>query len=162
MSVATRPESAHTPGNTVDFMITLPHLRKSHVSAELAATIGSRFNEHELRIIGRLGTAIQIPSGKRFVTENTFGREALIIIDGTARVVHEDEDGLTIEIASAGRGDIVGEAALVSGNRRNATVIAETDLKAIVFNVREFRSLLDQSPRLSSEVEQLIHARQAN
>ncbi len=116
------------------------------------AAIGHRYNAHELRLIESLGTVTTLPAGRRFVTEGAFGREAVIILDGSASIVHENSDGGVETIATVGKGDLVGEVALLSGQPRNATVMADTDLEIVVFNIREFRSLLDQAPRLSFEI----------
>lgn len=134
-------------------------LKRRAASPELEAAIGHCYSTSELILIDRLGTTVRIPAGQRFVTEGAFGREAVIILDGTASVVHEASDGTTTKIATAGPGDMVGEVALLHGQRRNATVVATTDLRVVVFNVREFRSLLDQAPRLSGEASAMADKR---
>ncbi len=133
-------------------------LQSRSVSPELEAAIGHCYSRDELLLIDRLGTTTRIPAGQRFVTEGAFGREAVIILDGTASILH-DEDGATTEIATAGPGDMVGEVALLHGQRRNATVVAASDLRVVVFNVREFRSLLDHAPRISAEATTLADRR---
>ncbi len=143
--------------------MSLRPLKKFTASPELEAAIGHCYSSDELSLIDRLGTTTRIPAGQRFVTEGAFGREAVIILDGTASILHSDidgdTDGNTVEIATAGPGDMVGEVALLHGQRRNATVVATTDLRVVVFNVREFRSLLDQAPRISSEASVLAEQR---
>lgn len=139
--------------------MSLLSLQKTTVTPELTAALGERYNAHELRLIERLGTTVTVAAGRRFVTEGAFGREAVIIVDGEASIVRRDANGDVAEIATVTRGDMVGEVALLSGETRNADVVATTDLRVVVFNIREFGSLLEQAPRLSAEVADLAKRR---
>ncbi len=137
-------------------MIGLHPFRKSTTSPRLIETLGDRYNEHELRVIDRTGTVVDIEAGSTFVSEGASGREALLILDGSAVVSRAGE-----EIASVGRGDVVGEQAILTGAPRNASLIATTKLSAVVFSSREFVSVLAACPRLDSEMRTLVERRQA-
>jgi len=135
-------------------MIGLRTFRKSTISPQLVEALSDRYSEHELRVIDRTGTVVTIDAGATFVTEGASGREALLILDGTAAVSRQGE-----AVATVGRGDIVGEAAILSGQPRNASLIATTELTAVVFSSREFVSLLDACPRLNTIVEETVEER---
>jgi protein lysine acetyltransferase len=66
----------------------------------------------------------------------------LIIDRGTARVCHQDGDGSVSEV-HVGAGGIVGEIALLRRSARNATVLAEEDLRGWVGDDEAFAQLID-------------------
>lgn len=112
------------------------------------------FNEHELTSLSRLGTVVDLPAGAILANEGAVGQEAVVVLSGTAHVVRDEET-----IATVGPSTVLGEAALLTGETRNASLIAETDLRVSVLNRREFNSWLDACPRVASEVHDLVSAR---
>jgi CRP-like cAMP-binding protein len=92
-------------------------------------------------------TPIDIKAGKEVIKEGTAGREAFIIVEGTASVWREGK-----LIASVGSGAVLGEVALLANRTRTATVKAETAMTVEVLNRREFEQLLDQSPAITRKL----------
>lgn len=117
-------------------------------------SLSEDFNEHELASLSSLGTIVDLKQGAVLAHEGAVGQEAIVIISGSALVVRDAET-----IATVGPSTILGEAALLTGEARNASLIAETDLRVTVLNRREFRSWLDQCPRIERQVNGLAQAR---
>ncbi len=107
----------------------------------------SELTKPELRAIEKLMTPIDIKAGKEFITEGTPGREAFIILSGTAVVRRHGR-----LVATVGAGEVLGEMAVVAGLHRTATVTAETNIVAEVLDRREFSSLLDQNAKISKKI----------
>ncbi len=116
--------------------------------------LGNRYNAHEMAAIDELSTVIDLAVGQTFVREGAVGREALIILSGSAAVSRGDE-----VLATVGAGDIVGEGALLTGEPRNASLVATSDTKVAVLNPREFSSLLARCPRLRAEITEIAATR---
>ena len=79
----------------------------------------SEVSRSEMAVVRRHLTPLRIPAGRVLVQEGTLGDEFMIIAEGQATV---SQDGHTIAIL--GRGDLVGEMALLDhtgSGRRNAT-----------------------------------------
>lgn len=112
------------------------------------------FNDHELSTLSSLGTVVDLPAGSVLAREGSVGQEAIVVISGDALVVRETET-----IATVGPSTILGEAALLTGEARNASLIAETDLVVSVLNRREFNSWLNECPRIEREVNNLAASR---
>ncbi len=55
-----------------------------------------------------------------------------LIREGEVQIVREDEGGNSIILATLSKGDFFGELALVDGEKRSATAIAITDVRAAV------------------------------
>ena len=91
------------------------------------------------------------------VVEGAYGDEFMIVLDGLAEV---SRSGRTI--ATIGRGDLVGEMALLdeSGRgRRNATVTAVTGMTIYVGSPGEFRQILDVAPAVAENVRRTAASR---
>jgi CRP-like cAMP-binding protein len=82
------------------------------------------------------GTLLDLPAGTTLCREGEPGLEAFLLLDGEASVL------VGGNVVTLGAGDIVGELAALDATRtRNATVVAATDLRLLVFDVRTFRTL---------------------
>lgn len=110
-------------------------------------TLFSGLSKADLKKIERLMTPVDIKAGKEFITEGKPGREAFILLEGTASV----HQGKRL-VATLGPGDFIGEMSVLAGYPRSATVRAETDLVCEVLNRREFSSLLDEIPSIARKI----------
>lgn len=104
-------------------------------------------NKKEIALISKLMTALTISAGKEFIKEGASGREAFIVISGTASVWRHGK-----LIASVGPGAVIGEMAVITNTPRTATVRAETDMVVEVLNRGAFLQLLDESPALTRKL----------
>ena len=78
----------------------------------------------------------------------TSGREAFVIVDGTAEVRRNGR-----KVATLGPGDCFGELALLDHGPRTATVIADTDMTVLVLGAaRVRRASLDEVPAIAHKL----------
>jgi CRP-like cAMP-binding protein len=95
----------------------------------------------ELRAIAQLGTPISVAAGTVLTQEGKPGREFFMVLAGDASCrVHKKE------IKRFKAGGYFGELALLHGGIRTADIEALTDMDLLVFDAREFRSLLMTTP----------------
>ena len=118
--------------------------------------LSESFNDHELATLSRLSTVINVPAGSVLAREGAVGAEAVVVISGEARVERDGE-----VIATVGASSILGEGALLTGEARSASLVAETDLTVSVLSRREFNSWLAACPRVDAEVKELAQQRSA-
>ena len=97
---------------------------------------------------------MHLAAGKTLCEQGNIGREAFIIVDGTAKVVRNGR-----AVATLGSGDCFGELALLDHGPRTATVTATTDLDVLVIGAREFASILDDIPAISHKMLKALAAR---
>ena len=100
-----------------------------------------------LKKLSNLGTPIRIDAGDALTKEGKQGREFYLIVEGDADVRHE---GTTIATLSGG--GFFGEMALIDGLPRSADVVATTPMELLVFDPREFASLLNDYPSVSKRI----------
>ena len=117
----------------------------------------SEASRSELAVIAKQLTRLKVKAGRVLVREGGLGNEFMIIVDGRAEVTQGGHS-----IATIGRGELVGEMALlqpVGFGRRNATVTAVTDAEIYAGSPSEFRRILEVSPSVAAKVHQLIESR---
>ena len=107
----------------------------------------SGLSKKERKAVARLITPVAVAQGTVLTREGDPGREAMLIASGTARV---ERDGQNVAIL--GPGELFGELALLTGERRMAMVTAETDMVVAALSRQEFASLLDASPKIAQKI----------
>lgn len=95
------------------------------------------------------------PAGTQMITEGERGDAFYFIEEGTARVERVGSG----KVWHVGAGSVVGETALLTGEPRSASVIAETDLKVWRVEKEAFDALVARSPNLRRALELLVEQR---
>lgn len=113
----------------------------------LTAAFGVTLDAAERETLQKLSTLVSVTEGTVLTAEGSIGSEALFIAEGTAVVSRDGE-----VLATISAGEVIGEMALLSGERRNATVVAASDMKLYALSRQEFTSLLDACPRIGNSV----------
>ena len=107
-----------------------------------------------LRDIAKATVELTLQQGKEFVTQGDVGREAFVIVEGTAEVSRGGQ-----AIAELGPGDCVGELALLDHGPRTATAVCETDCTLLVVDRRNFLAIVESSHPLTSRLLEYMAAR---
>jgi CRP-like cAMP-binding protein len=101
----------------------------------------------ELRRIDRLGTKVTIDARRVLCRRGDLGRQCFVILDGVVEVATADAHHV------ADRGAVIGELALLVPNGRStATVVAASDVTALVFTRTEFRQLMGSIPTVAHRI----------
>ena len=106
-----------------------------------------RLSQRHLNAIAKHTDVVERRKGAVLAREGAQGMEAIVIVDGRARV---ESDGKAI--AELGAGDVVGEMSVIDGKPRSATVIANTPVTLLVLHRRDFVSLLETVPGLQRQL----------
>jgi CRP-like cAMP-binding protein len=101
----------------------------------------------ELARIDQLGTTLSIPPGRALCEEGEPGLEFFVLLEGSVMV--RTAAGT---VALLRPGAWFGEAALLDGKPRRATVTTTTHVTVIVFEKREFHCLLAVAPCVGARV----------
>lgn len=133
----------------------MPRGSSKQVLASLAEQpVFARCNKKELEAVARIGTEIIVEPGYVLTREGRRGYEFFVISEGSASCTIAGERVATME-----RGDFFGEVALLDGGYRSATVVAETPMKVIVIDSREFTGLLGDAPSAARQIMSKLAAR---
>ncbi len=104
-------------------------------------------NKRDLQRIAKASNEVSRPAGSVLVDQGDAGREAFVIIDGTATVKRNGR-----KVGTLGVGDSVGELSLLDHGPRTATVTADTDITVLVLSAREFAGVLEEVPGLAQKM----------
>lgn len=96
-----------------------------------------------------------IKAGERFILQGKIEEVAYVIQSGSCLAVLE-KDGEFHPSNHYGEGDIVGGTGLLTGERRNASVDAETDLKVWVITKSQFEVMTEKDPGALEFLTELI------
>lgn len=111
----------------------------------------------ELLKISTMCCATSARCGEVLTKQGAYGDQFFVILDGEATVWRNGK-----RIARLGGGDFFGEMALLDGNGRSGTVVAETDLELLVLSRTEFNSLALASPSVTRKITVALSARLRN
>ena len=107
-----------------------------------------------MELIAQLSDEVDVRDGYVLMRKGDLGQEFFLIIDGQVRI---ERDGATL--ATLGRGDFLGEIALLSEDRRTATAVSEGPSKLLVLTRGAFKTLLDTSPEIRAAVMTAVASR---
>ena len=121
--------------------------KKSYLEHLAKVPLFSSCSTRDLQKIARAGDEVVMPAGSVIVDQGQTGREAFVILDGTALVKRNNK-----KVAVLSSGAVVGELSLLDHGPRTATVVAETDVSLLVIGQRQFLGVLDEVPALSHKL----------
>jgi len=111
-------------------------------------------SKQELREVAGVADEVDLPAGTTLTKEGSTGREFVVIVDGFADVRRKGR-----RVNTLGKGDFLGEIALVSGLPRTATVETTTPTRVLVLTDRAFRELLQRVPSMQFKILQALARR---
>jgi CRP-like cAMP-binding protein len=97
----------------------------------------------ELRAIAQLGTPLHAEAGAVLTQRGKPGSEFFLVTEGTATCTVGKH-----KVVQFTTGGYFGELALLQGGIRTADVIAVTPMELLIFDAREFRSMLMTTPSI--------------
>ena len=98
----------------------------------------------------------RVRAGKVLIKQGQWGHELLLVLEGEVEVRRDDE-----VLAVQGPGEIAGEVAVLTGARRNATVVARTDAVLGVIEYSQVHALIDANPVLANRLGAVAQERYA-
>ena len=111
--------------------------------------IFEEFTDDEVQRIKNAGTFVTLPANWSPIWEKTPSDKAYILLSGEASVRRGGE-----EIATIGPGELIGEAAIVNRQLRNASIVALTQLEMLHFTSESVRRLCDEIPAFKEALDQ--------
>lgn len=101
----------------------------------------SGFDRPALDKIAAMGETVEVEPGGIITEQGEVGQEAYLVVSGEVQVEVNGHP-----IATAGRGSVLGEMALLDLRPRSATLIALTPVQLISYDAKQFRRILDEMP----------------
>lgn len=93
--------------------------------------------------------------GEKLIKEGEEGRTFFIIKEGTVSVNALVEDKMK-KVKILGRGDFFGEMSLLTGEKRNATVLAEEETEVLILDRDDFALILKRKPAIADAISKIL------
>ncbi len=121
--------------------------KKTYLDSLRRVSLFSSCSTKDLEKIAKAGDEVTLSAGTVIVDQGQTGREAFVIINGSATVKRNGK-----KVATLGAGSVVGELSLLDHGPRTATVVAETDCTVLVISQRQFLAVIDAIPAISHKL----------
>ena len=105
----------------------------------------------QAKIVTLMGEFRTFAKDEFIVRQGEMGREMFVLINGRADA-RLNIDGASKLLRTMGRGDVIGEMALIRQNQRTADVIAVDDAEAIVVDERFLQRMQKRYPRIGARI----------
>ncbi len=113
-----------------------------------AVRIFAGLSPHQLeRISQRLQECVFL-SGMVILSRNAPPEKLYLILEGRVRVELQDGNGQIFNVTELGRGEIIGERAILTGEARTADVRAISEVRAVSLGRNDFEELLHETPQI--------------
>lgn len=112
-------------------------------------------SRRELLRIASWSTQLDLSEGRVVCREGDAGREAFVLVEGTATVSAGGEP-----IAVLRPGSMFGEMAVLAGTPRTATVVATSAISVLVLTRQELTAVLEGLPVIGAQVRRTMVTRQ--
>jgi NTE family protein len=118
----------------------------------------SSFTEEELaRLLDKM-LLLSLPKGAVVFRQSDPGDALYLINSGRVRLV-QTENGQEKTVAYLGRGEVVGEMTLLTGEPRPNTAVVDATVELLVLYKKDFDPLLREMPTMAVQIARLLTAR---
>ncbi|MEO8476685.1 MAG: cyclic nucleotide-binding domain-containing protein [Actinomycetota bacterium] len=116
----------------------------------------AKLSKKERERVSRWADEIEVPAGTHLMDQGRLAHEFFVLVEGTVEIRKDGE-----HLANLQPDDFFGEIALVDHDRRTASVVATTPVRAIVMHAREFGAMRTEMPTVCAQIEDAIKERLA-
>jgi CRP-like cAMP-binding protein len=125
----------------------MPRSKKDYLEHLRAVPLFSSCTNKELERIAKASDELSLPAGTVITDQGAMGREAFVIMTGSAIVKRNGK-----KVATVGPGAVIGELSLFDHGPRTATVTADSDVEVLVLDQRNFAGVIDTVPSVSHKI----------
>lgn len=128
--------------------------------AELLATIPffAGLDLHKLKLLAFTSERQTLAPDEDLFNQGDLGEMAYVVVDGEVDVLVSTVEG-EVKVAAAGRGDLIGELALLCDAPRTATIRAKGPVTFLKIAKDVFLKLIEDNPQVSLNVTRIVAGR---
>jgi CRP/FNR family transcriptional regulator, cyclic AMP receptor protein len=128
--------------------------KKQHLEHLRNVSLFSACSSRDLAKIAKAGDEVTVPAGHIIVDQGQTGREAYIVLQGTATIRRNGK-----KIAQVGPGAVIGELSLLDRGPRTATATSDTECDLLVLDQRHFSAVIDEVPSIAHKIMAVLAGR---
>ncbi|MBI5883964.1 MAG: cyclic nucleotide-binding domain-containing protein, partial [Elusimicrobia bacterium] len=118
----------------------------------------SGLSSSEIRRVAGKMQLLSLPKGATLYGQGDAGDALYLIASGSVRIVNPHA-GADAVLAFMGRGDVLGETGLLTGERRSVTVRLDTSCEFLKLARQDFEALARENPAFLTHLTRLLSAR---
>ncbi len=107
----------------------------------------SGLSDKEVQQVAEAGRLVHLPESWSLILESTPADAAYYLLEGEVSIRRNRE-----EVATAGPGTFIGEAAIMNHSLRSAAVVTKTSVTALNFTPEAGRKLTDTIPTIREQI----------
>lgn len=111
-------------------------------------------SDESLAVVAERAGDAEFAPGRRLITQGQLGNGLFVVVDGSVRVVRDDE-----ELAVFGPGQVVGELGVIDQMPRAASVVALEPTRALTLSSWDFLEAVEHDSKLARGVMRVLAAR---
>lgn len=115
------------------------------------------FNDEMLRLVAFGSERRTIDRSKPLFHEGAIADSAFVVSSGKFNLLSRDRKGKLVPVGQATPGDLLGELAIVSSNKRKITALALEDSEVIRINRPMFRRMMEEYPEIAEMLRKRIN-----
>jgi len=115
-----------------------------------------KMTEQEILLLVPHVQVHEFGAGETIFSQGQTGDTMYIIRRGKVEVLARSDNGSMRHIAVMGRPQIIGEAGMMTGEPRNATIKAQTDAEVLELNRESFAELFKKHPEAVEQISEVI------
>ncbi|MGH9459274.1 MAG: cyclic nucleotide-binding domain-containing protein [Thermoanaerobaculia bacterium] len=113
--------------------------------------------EERERLVERI--AVQYFGRGELILRRGEGGDSMFVVEEGSVSVRRGEEQNAVEVARLGPGEMFGEMGLLTGQGREASVVAESDVVALEIDKESLHPILQQNPRLVETISRIVAER---
>ncbi|RKY28252.1 MAG: hypothetical protein DRP79_02425 [Planctomycetota bacterium] len=117
--------------------------------------------DDDFRALGEGMRLMTYAAGEEIVRQGEEGEDFFLLLDGEVEVTKTASDGRQVTVGTLKTGDFFGEMALLTGDKRTATVTSLSDTTLAVIGREYFRKLLHAKPEIAGGISEVLAERTA-
>lgn len=106
----------------------------------------------ELEVIATIANQKNFKVGETIFKESEEGQSIYVIRSGEVKASVSAPNGESFTLTMLKDGDIFGQMSFIDGRPRSATIVATSDVDAIVMEKYNFEAIIDDNPRLIHKI----------
>lgn len=119
----------------------------------------AKIEPSKLKLLAFTSERLTFQPGQSLCHQGDIGDAAYLIVDGTADVIIEGDDGSQLTVAQVGKNAFIGEIAILCDVPRTATIKAASTLTTLRITKDLFYRLVSEFPQMTIEIMREIAAR---
>ncbi len=130
-----------------------------HIAALAEVDIFATLSHDEQRLLATSARLAPFSAGEVITRQGATAHWLYVLLKGKAEVRVATEDGMERQVAALEAPSFFGEMALMTGQPREATVIADTDVECLRVDRRDLEGIIKHRPEIATAISEVLAKR---